>query len=184
MSRESKKGFNDLRQEVDIRLDGLLGEVGKVLGEAFEKLEEGASELRHSQDIQTSKGPVRAEAGIRVRMGGATFGPGTNEVDPRPVNETPSDGHSRRSPATRPIAASILTEPGFWNLTADLPGVAEEGLDLAVKNGVLTIHARASERTYQGKFEVPEGIGRDALDISMKNGILDVTATLPGADVQ
>lgn len=166
--------MDDVRREIDLRLDGLLGEVGKVLGDVFEKLEDGTSELRHSQDIQTSKGPVRAEAGIRVRMGGATFGGGSDTVEPtiQPVNT------SRQDSEARAISASILSEPGLWNLTADLPGVAEDGLTLDVTGGTLTIEATASARRYYGQFEVPGELTRDAITVSLKNGILDLTAPL------
>ena len=68
-TRSSPRGRAALRQ-IDLQLDGLLGKLGDTLGEMIERLEDGETgEFRRSHELQTPRGPVRAEAGLRVRMG-------------------------------------------------------------------------------------------------------------------
>jgi len=82
-------------------------------------------------------------------------------------------------------------------LTADMPGVAEDSVDITLHKGVLTIEAEREAPTFEGvnpayvesvagryqrKFKVTEDIERDAIEATLKNGVLRVT--LPKAEAQ
>lgn len=175
MTDDPKKRLRDVREEIDLRLDGLLGQLGASIGDMLGRLEEGAGELHHSRTVETERGPVRAEAGIRIRVGGIEAERATQPTQrpstapPKPAPEPP-----------RPVAATILAEPDLWSLTAELPGVTQADLRLDVDGVELTIEAEARGRRFRGVFTLPPGIRRDDLSVSLRNGILDLTAPKPG----
>jgi HSP20 family molecular chaperone IbpA len=76
---------------------------------------------------------------------------------------------------------------------ADLPGVAKEGLDLRVENGLLTIrgkaaHAAQGESVYREyelanffrQFELNDKVDQQNISAELKNGVL--TLNLPKAE--
>ena len=183
MSREKPK---DILEEIDLRLNGVLGELGRALGEAISKLEDGGGEVRHSQSFQTSRGPMRAEAGIRVRMGGMDPGDAeSSSPEPQPIN-TPRPREDTTAPATgsepRDIAATIIDGETTWSLTAELPGVSKNQLAIDVGDGALTIEARGAGRHYQGQFDLPKMVSEDDLVVTLNNGILDITVPMPNEE--
>ena len=181
MTDEKKSRFRKVGEEIDLRLGDLLGELGQALTDMVGRLDSGTQEIRRDYTIETGKGPLRAETGIRVRVAGTAAPPSR----PQPVNRPPQ---SRTNPTTvpaetapRPLAAEILCDDGQWQLVADLPGVAREALVLARDGGDLVITATGRGRRYQGRFALPAGLELEAITVSLRNGILELTATLPGA---
>lgn len=62
---------------IDIRLGDLFGDLGAALTEMIERLDAGADgEVRRVHEFDTARGPIRAQAGIRIRMGGIEAGRG------------------------------------------------------------------------------------------------------------
>ena len=56
---------------IDAGLGDILGALGAALTEVIGRLDQdGAGEVRRDFEVETDRGPLRAQAGIRVRMGG------------------------------------------------------------------------------------------------------------------
>ncbi|MEE4117743.1 MAG: hypothetical protein V2I65_01880 [Paracoccaceae bacterium] len=99
MDEDKRKKLDETMSELDLRLGGLLGKLGDALNEAVSRLETGDDgEVRRTHEIQTPKGPLRAETGVRVRLGGLDAGAVRRPArDPaRPVNA--ADGTPGRNP--------------------------------------------------------------------------------------
>ncbi|MEM9342706.1 MAG: hypothetical protein AAGA87_06645 [Pseudomonadota bacterium] len=169
MTDDPKKRMDSVRQEIDLRLDGLFGDLGRALGDVLAKLDEAGGEVRHARSFDTGDGPIRAQADIRFRMGGLEGGAST--ATPEPVKP--------ESPKPRDITATILSEGPHWSLTAELPGVTEADLDLTVTDGQITITAAGQGRAYTGTFDAPATLTKDSLTVSLRNGILDLSAEVP-----
>lgn len=174
MTDETEKKFNRERQEINSRLDGLLGELGKTIGDVLNRLEDASGEVHRSQSFDTGNGPLRAEAGIRIRLAGQDVSSRASTMpDPSPVNRP-----EPAAPAVRTISATILQEAGFWSLTAEVPGMSQDDLSLSVENGQLHIRSSGSGRSYSGSFDIPAALSVEDLRTSLQNGILDLSATL------
>ena len=88
-------------------------------------------------------------------------------------------------------AVDIVDKADAYQLTAELPGVDEHGVEIGFSDGTLTIKGQKqeaaedekqdhflSERYYgafQRSFRVPNGVDADKIAASYRNGILTVT---------
>lgn len=59
-------------------------------------------------------------------------------------------------------------------VTAELPGVAKEAIDLAVTEDTLTIDVDGEERGYHKEIQLPAEVKTDGAQATYQNGILDV----------
>ena len=88
----------------------------------------------------------------------------------------------------------IYEMPESLVVTADVPGVSQEDLDIRVDNNVLTIQARAKhavtdESTYREyelvnvfrQFELTDSVDQSKISADLKHGVL--TLVLPKAEV-
>jgi HSP20 family protein len=88
----------------------------------------------------------------------------------------------------------IYETPEGLVLTADLPGVSKEGLEVRVNDGMLTISGKPADiklpgdpiysecelTNYFRQFEIGEEIDRDRISAELKHGVL--TLKLPKAE--
>lgn len=188
-------------EQIDLQLEGLLGKLGDTLGEMIERLEDGETgELRRSHEVQTPKGPVRAEAGLRVRMGlrgaaGPADGPfRAQPVRARGASDTPAPddaGRMRRADGSgaaqtarqdeEPRALHIDAYPGDgrWIFSADMPGVSLPDVSVTVENGQVAVTS-AGRRRYAGRHALPAGADPSDMAIALRNGVLEITMGLSG----
>lgn len=193
MTKNRKASFQDIGEELDRRLGGLLGEVGSTLGEVLGRLEDiGDGEILREREFDTGRGAVRA--GIRVRVGGIgeaseakSDGVRRSVTDPEgqpyePAGHAPRDKSrsSNGDDAVRTIEGTILLMDGTWTLTADLPGVEPGDVTLSDDGpgGVLTVSAHGRKRRYAGRFDLPEGLSAEDLRLNLLNGVLELSATV------
>ncbi|MBU4530622.1 MAG: Hsp20/alpha crystallin family protein [Hoeflea sp.] len=92
--------------------------------------------------------------------------------------------------AVRP-AIDITENDAAITLTAELPGMSEEEVDLSISDGMLTLKGEKTvshesrqdesvviERNYgsfQRSFPIPDRVDQDAIDASFEKGVLKVT---------
>lgn len=165
---------------IDIRLGDLLGDLGAALTEMIERLDAGADgEVRRVHEFDTARGPIRTQAGIRIRMGGLEAGrAGRDPARPTGAQHARDAAPPARPPA-RPIHADIVDDGAVWRLTADLAGVGREDLALSMAEGELVIEAEARNRRYADRIPVPPGTTLTQLRVSLQNGILEIEAPSP-----
>ncbi|MBF9029976.1 Hsp20/alpha crystallin family protein [Rhodobacterales bacterium HKCCE3408] len=166
MTKDPKSRLGEAAAEIDLRLGGLLGQLGSALSEALSTLED-QGEVRRETTFDSDRGPVRASAGIRIRTVGGTAHapegpahPGRRRTDPKPP--------------PRPIDATILRDETGWRLIADLPGIPRDDLTLETEAGELVIRAAGRGRRYAGRFPLPDGVAAEDLTVSMQDGLLEL----------
>ena len=104
-----------------------------------------------------------------------------------------ADGDQRPRRVVRP-SVDISEEDNAFLLVADLPGCDENGVDISVEHGVLTLRAtpkdvapaglparlrERGDRRYERSFVLPDAIDREAVPARKRNGVQAVT--LPNA---
>jgi HSP20 family protein len=88
-------------------------------------------------------------------------------------------------------AIDIAEEPTLYRLTAELPGMSEQEIELVLAGDTITLKGEKkqeseqkdknytmSERSYgsfQRSFSLPDGVDRDKIDASFAKGVLTVT---------
>ena len=93
---------------------------------------------------------------------------------------------------TTPVVDIAESEKAY-ELTAELPGMDEKNIEVKVANGNLIIKGEKQEEkeekkkdyymreryfgSFEGRFEMPEGVDTDKIEASFKKGVL--TLTLP-----
>ena len=176
MTDKDKKRPEDIVADIDARLGGLLGNVGAALSEMLERLDDdGNGEVRRDTVFDTGKGPVRAQAGIRVSLAGQTLSRETGvPKPPKPVTPRPKTPQ----PAIDAAVDSFF-DGSIWTLTADLPGVSQEEVQIDVKNGVLTLET-TGRRRYRAEISIPDQIEIEEREQSLLNGVLELTAPVRG----
>lgn len=187
---DTKKGRAAL-EEIDLRLDGLLGKLGSSLGDLLEKLETNeTAELHRTHEFPTKRGPLRAETGIRMRIGGLDA---ASRRGPEPVNPRPDAGAQPEAPpapraeapaeaaqsAARTAASDTHVSGGRWVLTAELPGVTLPELSIAVEDRALRVETTGARR-FRVAADLPEEADASDIETVMRNGILEISVALTG----
>ncbi|UJW76283.1 Hsp20/alpha crystallin family protein [Rhizobium sp. SL42] len=88
-------------------------------------------------------------------------------------------------------AVDMIEKDGFYEVTAELPGMDDKSVEVKVANGVLTIRGEKSEEksedkkdyhlserrygSFQRSFALPDGIDRDKIEATFSKGLLSVT---------
>lgn len=107
-----------------------------------------------------------------------------------------SSGQGTHGQAASAPVMDVHQENGRIEITAELPGVREEDIDLSVEDGVLILsgekksHREDSQGAYRersyGRFErrinLPQNIDENAIEANFEHGVL--TVTLPLAERQ
>ena len=62
-------------------------------------------------------------------------------------------------------------------ITAELPGVMKEELQVSAKKGSVTIDVKSAERPYFKEIAIQEPFSARSLSTKLKNGILEITVT-------
>jgi len=93
------------------------------------------------------------------------------------MNQTDCCPSTRDSSRAREIwpATDILETPTAIRLDLDVPGIAEQEVDVQVTDGVLSVRASNDTRRYSRSFVLPDGLDLEAIDATLRHGVLRVT---------
>ncbi len=180
---KTKKGRGAERiEEIDLRLDGLLGKLGGTLSELMEKLEAGeAGEIRRSHEVQTPRGPLKAETGIRVRLGGVDLGGGERRGTGRrvaePVNAPQGQASEAAAPSPRTVVPATHVADGRWVLSAELPGVTLDEVRISLDGGSFFAETTGA-KAFRLSAALPAEVDPGDMHAVMRNGILEVSLGL------
>ncbi|MXQ07941.1 Hsp20 family protein [Alphaproteobacteria bacterium GH1-50] len=178
--REKRRTDADPVSDIRAGFDGILSALGEALSDISSRIENGnTGEVHRSFDMDTAKGPLRAEAGVRVRFAGQEIGstaprrraPTTPVNAPRPA--TRDDTPLSEAPV-RKMDHDIVEDDETWRLTADIPGVGREDLVLDLVENTLIITTTGTRR-FRGEASLPPGIALDDITVSLRNGILELS---------
>jgi len=111
-------------------------------------------------------------------------------------NNWPAESEAPKTTGWVP-AVDVAEEADRYILTADLPGLSREDIDLSITDDVVTLKgSRKSESeekkqgyhriersfgTFQRAFRVPGGVDNAKVEASFKNGVLSVSLPKPEA---
>lgn len=169
MNDDPKKRFERAAEEINLNLGGLFGSLGDALNEMVSRLEDGKSgSVQRDHVFETPKGPVRAQTGIRVRMGGLDAG-----AAPKPARPINPDRKTPAQTAPRDLAYDLLDDDDGWLLTADLPGVTLKEVVLDASPEGLTI-TTTGKRSYRAEVALTGGFALADIKINLRNGILEL----------
>lgn len=88
----------------------------------------------------------------------------------------------------KPVADVVESNDGV-TLTIDLPGVAEENVDVTLEENVLTVRGRVEPPMFEGmervvgefevgdyerRFTISDKLDHDSIDATLKNGVLTI----------
>ncbi|HPG25741.1 MAG TPA: Hsp20/alpha crystallin family protein [Myxococcota bacterium] len=110
----------------------------------------------------------------------------SREIEPRAKSELVTED-TRPGFVFRPDV-DILERPDAYVIHADLPGVAEDAVDIHLDKGVLTLDARFAEETgerrpvhveyraggYHREFRISEDVDPTRVAAKMKDGVLEL----------
>lgn len=108
------------------------------------------------------------------------------------------DVRSRRSARTFVPAVDVEERKTDFRLTADLPGLTADDVDVTIENGVLTVsgerkHEKVEEKdgyrrvertfgTFRRSFTLPKGVEAESVTARTENGQLEVVIPKPVAE--
>lgn len=169
-------------EDLTTGFSGLLDTLGDALSEVSQRLESGqSSELRRSFDLETRNGPVRAEAGIRVKFAEPQGGGSTQPFTKKKGTQTPQSANTEPGAKTPPTPAAVVRPIDFeltedaetWRLVADIPGVEEQDISMKREDGELVIET-TGRRTFYGRSVIPGWLSLDEVQVNFRNGILEL----------
>lgn len=167
MTEDPKKRFRKAVEDIDLNLSGLINTVGQALNEAVNRLDQsGKGQSDHG--FETTKGPVRAHAGVRVRMGGLDTGATSN---PKPVNPNRARSTGDQPMPKRELHYDLFEDETAWILTAEVPGASLADLSLEIDGDHLLLRTTAA-RQYHARIPLPVRCTAPQIGAAVQNGIL------------
>ena len=178
MSDDKNKTFRKTVEGMNIDLADLFGSLGGALGgalnEAVERLSRDADiRVDKVEDVPGQQGPVRSHTSLRLRVGGLNV-----TMEHEAPEDAPEDAAAAEAPETaenippaRPIHYELHSDAEGWTLSAELPGVPLEEVQLTVEGAELTIETTGARR-YRQSLTLPEPCAAETLSRHLEHGIL------------
>ncbi|VVB95904.1 Small heat shock protein HSP16.5 [uncultured archaeon] len=154
----------------------------KGIFEEFEKQIEEMNELMEKMIRETGKEPMVYGFSMHIGPDGIPhveqFGNMREEDLPQIAGLPGSKGQDVREP----FASSIIDEKNKeLCITAEMPGIRKEDIELNATENHLVIKAESSDRKYFKNIATPSPVNPDSARAKYNNGVLEVTLKLKGS---
>lgn len=147
-------------------LDGLSNLLER-LGELAEK----GQELRKTGEFGGPEGGVRGVYGFNIKVG---LGEEGVKIEPfGNVHKDERTGEAVVSEISEPLV-DVFDEEEYVLVVAEMPGVAEEDIDLALKDDILAIAGDRGQKKYRKEVLLPQSFGSEQMSYTCRNGIVEV----------
>jgi len=147
-------------------LDGLSNLLGK-LGELADKGEE----LRKTGEFGGGESGLRGVYGFNIKVG---LGEEGLRVEPfGNVHKDERTGEAVVSEISEPLV-DVFDEEQYVLVVAEMPGVADDDIDLALKDDILTIAGKRGQKKYRKEVLLPQSFACERMSYTCRNGILEV----------
>jgi HSP20 family molecular chaperone IbpA len=184
------KIFDDVSQLLDVSFS-IFGTSGKIQGEKSKstglsglindlaKLAEKSETYQKTFDLG-KKGVAHAHFSVSSRpIRGSYATKPTDRLKISKPKKEPPPTHTPMPPTAGPIKeresiVDVFEEENHVRVTAELPDVKENDIDLKVESNTLTITADTPARKYHKQVELPTPVKTGILESNYRNGVLEV----------
>jgi HSP20 family protein len=172
MKRRPDGGISGLEslEEMGKRLSNLADTLKDKLHGAGTESDDGSG---HSKfEIPTPGGPLTGVIGYTIRsgnLGQRSASPGGPRSEFNPGRKSSSDVDTAREPL-----AEIHSEDDQIVLTIELPGVAEDEIQVSIEGQEVLVEATGAKR-YRGSFRLDDAVDAASKKTSLRNGILQIS---------
>ncbi len=151
-------------------LEGLLGGLERIVKLA-ERVERSGGEMKKEGELRGPEG-LRGVYGFRIRT--ALGGRGRPAVETFGNIRRGKEGEVRASDAREPLV-DVFDEPDVVVVVAELPGVTEQHVTVALSGRTLSLSAEEGDRKYSKEITLPAEVEAGSQALQYTNGILKLT---------
>ncbi|WJY11082.1 Hsp20/alpha crystallin family protein [Pectobacteriaceae bacterium C80] len=159
------------KNDVTGNVEGIL----RGLGDLVEKLVETGEQIKRSGafDIDTNDGKnAKAVYGFSIKMG--LDGNQENRVEPfGNIRRDEQTGKATVQEVSEPLV-DVIEESDHVLVLAEMPGVADEDVQVELDGDILTLHSERGSKKYHKEIVLPCSFDDKAMERSCRNGILEV----------
>lgn len=151
-------------------LNDWLKDLGSLLDLIQNVAQQGGTATYHGETCPEKEGKgLRATYDIRLRVGSLSDGLSRQRESPQ---------ESEVKNASEPII-DMFDEPRRIVIIAQMPGVAEDEVQLSIKGDILILRAEGKNRRYYRELLLPFAPDQTGCQTSLTNGVLEVRIEKP-----
>ncbi|PJI91435.1 hypothetical protein BC777_0263 [Yoonia maricola] len=168
--RKKSKRADDAKR-IDDGLSNLATALGDAIGDIIDALKDRPEgEVARDHVIETTRGPVRAYAGVQFRVGGMDV------TVPQAPAATKQEEDTTAEPdalSSHPLTYTLTESDAVWTIMADIPGVSHQDLNLERDETVLCI-TTGGARNYNARINIGASFQLDDIAMTLAHGVLTV----------
>lgn len=155
-------------------VDDLLDRFEEVFGPEFDQIRDLMDRMVEDLEEADLRSDEPFVYGFTVRMGPD----GTPDIDGfGNVRDTPAGVDVDPDAGTREPLTDVIEGPEEVSVTAELPGVGKDDIQLTVTPTQAKIHVDGENRRYYKTVDLPGEVDPDTTQATYRNGVLDITIT-------
>lgn len=153
-------------------LGGILGGLGGLLEKLGELAEKG-EELRKSGVLESKDKKIQGVYGFSVKVGLGEEGGGLTVEPFGNVRKDEETGKTVVDEIREPLV-DVFEEQDHVLVVAELPGIAQEEVQLDLKDDILAITAAHGDKKYHKEVLLPAAFAPEKMSHTCRSGILEV----------